>query len=122
MFNDLRHALIPLESESYKGLEGTFQTGDSLIMNIFLDMDDMRTIMPTDPNVYEYQPKLVLDTQLTFAAYTIGAGAFWGSFLFVFFAGTGLVAIPFTHIIAWADRPVAMNESEFKKKKDGLVK
>jgi len=74
------------------------------------------------PEIYEYQPSLTLHTQLTFAAYTIGAVAFWGNFIYVFFLGTGLVAIPFSQIIAWADRPVAMTESEFRKKKDGLTK
>ena len=59
---------------------------------------------------------------LTFAQYTIGAFAFFGSFLYVFFFGTGLVAIPFEHMIAWADRPRSMNESQFKKEKDRLTK
>lgn len=50
MFSSLRHALIPLESESYKGLEGT--PDQATIDSIFLNLDDDRTIMSTDPNIY----------------------------------------------------------------------
>jgi len=63
-----------------------------------------------------------IETQLTFAAYCIGAFAFWGSFMWVFFFGMGLVAIPFSNIIAYLDRPKPMKEDEFKKKKDELTK
>lgn len=60
--------------------------------------------------------------QLTFAQYTIGAFAFFGSFLFVFFCGTGLVAVPFDFMFSWVDRPKPMNELQFKKEKENMVK
>jgi hypothetical protein len=44
--------------------------------------------------LYKYTEGVELDMQLTFAQYTIGAFAFFGSFMFLFFCGTGLVAIP----------------------------
>jgi hypothetical protein len=59
---------------------------------------------------------------LSFAAYTIGATAFWGMFLAVFFIGTGLISIPFAHMTAWQDRPKVMTAPEFKKAKDVLAK
>jgi len=64
-----------------------------------------------------------LDTQLTFAAYMIGATAFWGNFMFLFFVSTGLIAIPFENIIAWVDQPKPMHsEADFKKEKEELAK
>jgi hypothetical protein len=60
--------------------------------------------------------------QLSFGAYTIGTFAFFGSFLMVFFFGTGLVSIPLDFILNWLDKPKPMNESQFKKEKDSLVK
>jgi hypothetical protein len=59
---------------------------------------------------------------LSFAVYTIGSATFWGQFLLVFFLGTGLVAIPLDFITTWADRPIPMTESQFKKEKDMLSK
>lgn len=53
----------------------------------------------------------------------IGATAFWGMFMFLFFVATGLIAIPFEHVIAWLDKPKPMSsESEFKKEKEDLAK
>jgi hypothetical protein len=53
----------------------------------------------------------------------IGATAFWGNFMFLFFVSTGLIAIPFENIIAWVDQPKPMkDEAEFKKEKDALAK
>lgn len=109
MFGYMRHALIPVESLSYKGLEGA--TLDQIkIDQVFLSLDDAKVVMVDDTQVFEYIPKVEIGMQLTFAQYTIGAAAFFGSFLFVFFAGTGLVAVPFNHIIAWADRPKPMKK------------
>lgn len=60
---------------------------------------------------------------LTFAAYTIGAGAFWGSFFLVFFMGTGFIAIPFENMVAFMDRPRPVKDAEqFKSYKDKLAK
>ena len=120
MFLNMRHALIPVESESYKGLEGT--PTQAALDRVFLTLDDTTTELPLDTNVYEYHGKLELDSQLTFSAYTIGALAFWGSFMLVFFLGTGLVAIPFTHVLAWMDKPLPMNQSQFGKEKDRVAK
>ena len=60
--------------------------------------------------------------QLTFPAYTIGAAAFWGQFLLVFFIGTGFISIPFSYIVSWIERPIPMNEHQFKTDKDTLAK
>jgi hypothetical protein len=120
MFASMRHSYVPLESYAYKGLEGT--PDQAKIDSVFLTIEDDRILLPIDKNEYEFLDSLTLHTQLTFAAYTIGALSFWGSFMLVFFMGTGLVAIPFENIITWLDRPVPMNESEFKKKKDVLTK
>jgi len=53
----------------------------------------------------------------------IGATAFWGNFMFLFFVSTGLIAIPFENIIAWVDQPKPMHsEADFKKEKEELAK
>jgi hypothetical protein len=53
----------------------------------------------------------------------IGATAFWGNFMFLFFVSTGLIAIPFQHIISWVDQPKPMtSEGDFKKEKEELAK
>lgn len=53
----------------------------------------------------------------------IGATAFWGNFMFLFFVSTGLIAIPFENIIAWVDQPKPMtSEGDFKKEKEELAK
>ena len=83
-------------------------------------MEDNRVFLPDSP-IY-FQNDLTLHTQITFQAYCIGAGAFWGQFIFVFFFGTGIISVPFSNIIAWADRPKPMTEGEFKKEKDRLAK
>lgn len=76
-----------------------------------------------DVSIYAYHSKLTLETTLTFAAYTIGAIAFWGSFIFCFFLATGLVAVPFNQIIQWADRPKPLIDAgEFKKEKERVAK
>lgn len=88
---------------------------------MFLSIDNTTTKISNNASFYDVKD-VTLDMQLTFAQYTIGAAAFFGSFAFLFFAGTGLVAIPFHHVITFFDRPKPMNESQFKKEKDGLVK
>lgn len=40
----------------------------------------------------------------------------------MFFFGTGIISIPLSNIIAWADRPRPMTEGEFKKEKDRMAK
>jgi len=93
---------------------------------VFLAPDDKTTIIPNSQTVYEATNILApqyLQTTLSFAAYSIGAMAFWGSFSFLFFFGTGVVAVPFNQIIQWADRPKPMkDEGSFKKEKDRLAK
>lgn len=63
-----------------------------------------------------------LDTILTHASYTIGAGAFWGQFFLVFLLGSGIVTFPISCLITWADRPQPTDGGGFKKKKDLLIK
>ena len=52
MFSILRHALIPVESLAYKGLQGTPSQSD--IDNIFLNLDDGRTVMEANKAKYEF--------------------------------------------------------------------
>ena len=91
----------------------------TLIDAIFLKPSDQSTTFNDDYTYFSIQYGLSLNTQLTFAAYMIGATAFWGNFMFLFFVSTGLIAIPFENIIAWVDQPKPMkDEADFKKEKD----
>ena len=120
MFAHMRHALIPVDSETYKFADVTSQTE---LKTVFLALDDATRETSADPATYAYHAKLTIDTTLTFAAYTIGAVAFWGSFIFLFFLSTGLVAVPFNQIIQWADSPKPMKDvGEFKKEKERVAK
>lgn len=108
----------------YKNLNGT-PTQDQLDA-VFLAPDDRRIVADAKKTVYEATNVLYpqhLRTTLSFAAYSIGAMSFWGSFIFIFFFGTGVVAVPFNQFIQWADRPRPMkDEGSFKKEKDRLAK
>lgn len=132
MFTSWRHALVPVDSVMYdlRGIDSTAAASpaDVIKLNqVFLVAADQSTdpkLPNSDMNVWTvYDNKLTLDTQLTFAAYMIGATAFWGNAVFLFFVSTGLIAIPFEHIIAWVDQPKPMHsEGDFKKEKEELAK
>ena len=96
MFAHMRYALVPVDSESYKISDPTSQTA---LDAVFLAIDDEKYVTSEDISVYAYHSRLEIKTTLTFAAYTIGAVTFWGSFIYLFFFATGLVAIPFNQII-----------------------
>jgi hypothetical protein len=93
---------------------------------VFLQPESLVEIPKDASNIESwkiYDNELTLDTQLTFAAYMIGATAFWGNAVFLFFVSTGLIAIPFENIIAWVDQPKPMrSEGDFKKEKEELAK
>lgn len=121
MFVSLRHAYIPIENKTYMGLEdATPERKTALMTSVFLTIES-EDVALADKTIYN-QGNTTVDMQLTFAQYTIGAGAFWGHFLLVFFLGTGLISIPFTNIFTWLDQPKPMNESQFKKEKDELAR
>ena len=137
MFAAMRHAYIPLEAKTYNTYlytptaNQTLEDPDYNFNQIFLDMEDER-FFDAEDNQYWFpeqvdqglyvQNEITLHTQITFQAYCIGAGAFWGQFIFMFFFGTGIISIPLSNIIAWADRPRPMTEGEFKKEKDRMAK
>ena len=89
---------------------------------MFLAIEDSTAELSKNQEEYEYRPMVELDMQLTFAQYSIGAFAFFGSFIFLFFCGTGLIAIPVDYILSYIDRPKPMDEMRFKKEKENLVK
>lgn len=118
LYTQLRHSFIPVDAKTYNVMGENSQQMSS----VFLDLDDERVWFPNSDQIYNQTEGAELDMQLTFAAYTIASTTFLGSFLSFLFLGTGLIAIPFEQITSWADRPKPMNESQFKKAKDGLAR
>mmetsp|Transcript_14819 Transcript_14819/g.25201 ORF Transcript_14819/g.25201 Transcript_14819/m.25201 type:complete len:282 (-) Transcript_14819:35-880(-) len=122
MFAKMRNANFPVMKYTYDiGVEGQDTRSHPNFNLTFLEMEDSRNTKPEQEGSYTFV-EATYPKQLTFPMYTIGAGAFWGQFLLVFFMGTGLVSIPFGFITAWADRPRPMDESKFKQEKDMLAK
>ena len=99
MFAALRHSYIPVDAQTY-----FTPINQSQFDNIFLQIDNSSEVQQFT------QSRIKLHTEISFAAFTIGHGAFWGQIFLVFFLGTGLVSFPFSYILSYVDRPIPMNE------------